>query len=242
MIPAIERAFPDVNVVVRPHPTERHDVYNEIAGRCDRVRVNNTGNVVPWLKATRALVNNSCTTGAEAYAMGVPAVSYRARVDDRYDLGFYRLPNLLSHQCFSLEELGEALRGILNGELGAADGAERKLLVDRYLAAQEGPLACERIVDVIEEMTDGKPATSKPGLMDRFEGRSVAAGRRLFKQFKARLPASHNKPEFQRHRYPEVSLEHMRSKTARFQDLLGERKELAVEPFLDRFFRLQARD
>ena len=78
--------------------------------------------MVAWLMAARALVHNGCTTGAEAYAMGVPAISYRPRVNEDIDQGFYRLPNQLSHQCFSYPELRETLGRILNGELGAADG------------------------------------------------------------------------------------------------------------------------
>ncbi|NIP25517.1 MAG: hypothetical protein GWN94_14440, partial [Phycisphaerae bacterium] len=91
---------PDYNIVVRPHPTENQEIYHRIAAQCDRVRVTNEGNVVPWLMATRVLLHHGCTTGVEAYAMGVPSISYRATVNDHYDLGFYQLSNGLSHQCF----------------------------------------------------------------------------------------------------------------------------------------------
>jgi len=86
MIPDLEKAFPEHNIVVRPHPTENQEVYHRIAAQCERVRVTNEGNVVPWLMATRALIHNGCTTGVEAYAMGVPAISYRATVNDYYEL------------------------------------------------------------------------------------------------------------------------------------------------------------
>jgi surface carbohydrate biosynthesis protein len=104
LIPKLEKAFPDYNIIVRPHPTERHDAYKEIASHCERVFVTNEGNVVPWLMATRAVIHNGCTTGVEAYMMGVPAISYRASVNEDYDYGFYVLPNKISHQCFDFEE------------------------------------------------------------------------------------------------------------------------------------------
>ena len=63
MIPGLERAFPNYVVVVRPHPTENPAVYRDVASKCERVRVTNEGNVVPWLLATKALVHNGCTTG-----------------------------------------------------------------------------------------------------------------------------------------------------------------------------------
>jgi surface carbohydrate biosynthesis protein len=135
LIPVLEQAFPDYNIVVRPHPTENPHIYHDIAAQCERVQVTNEGNVVPWLVATRALIHNSCTTGVEAYVMGVPAISYRAAVNEYYDYGFYRLPNLLSHECFDFKELRVTLERILNGELGTADGDERKALIDHYLTA-----------------------------------------------------------------------------------------------------------
>ena len=129
LIPELEKALPDCNIVVRPHPTENHDVYNQIASQCERVYVTNEGNVVPWLMATKAVIHNGCTTGVEAYAMQVPAISYRAVVNEDYDYGFYILPNKISHQCFDFKELKDLLRKILRGEVGAAEFFEEGPLI-----------------------------------------------------------------------------------------------------------------
>ena len=125
LIPALDKAFSDHTIIVRPHPTENQEVYQRIADQCERVRVTNEGNVVPWLMGAKALIHNGCTTGVEAYLMRVPAISYRATINKVYDDGFYRLPNMLSHQCFDFEELRVMLQRILAGELGAADGDQR---------------------------------------------------------------------------------------------------------------------
>jgi surface carbohydrate biosynthesis protein len=238
LIPDLEEAFPHYTIVVRPHPTESQEIYNKIAAQCERVRVTNEGNVVPWLMATRALIHNGCTTGVEAFVMGVPAISYRATVNEYYDYGFYRLPNLLSHQCFEFEQLRVTLGNILAGELGAADGAEQQTLIDHHLTAQDGPLACERIIDVLEQIMEGRSELPKPVLFDRLGGWSKAQGRRLKKWFKSYLPGSHAPPEFHRHRYPEVPLEEMQARVARFQQILGDSKELQVEKIFDQIFKI----
>jgi surface carbohydrate biosynthesis protein len=238
LIPDLEQAFPDYNIVVRPHPTENPHIYHDIAAQCERVQVTNEGNVVLWLVATRALIHNSCTTGVEAYVMGVPAISYRAAVNEYYDYGFYRLPNLLSHECFDFKELRVTLERILTGELGTADGDERKALIDQYLTAQEGPLACERMVDVLEGMMEGRLELPRPPLHDRLAGWSMSTIRTLIKRAKERLPGSHNRPEFQRHRYPEVSLEEIRARLSWFQQVLGDSKELKVEQISQQFFEI----
>jgi surface carbohydrate biosynthesis protein len=240
LIPAVEKAFPKYNTVVRPHPTENQEIYRQIAAKCERVEVTNEGNVVPWLMAAKALIHNGCTTGVEAYVMGVPAISYRATVNDLYDLGFYLLPNKLSYQCFDFEELRLTLEKILAGELGAAVGDERKNLVNQHLAALEGPLACERIVDVCEKIIDGQLERSKPGLLDRLTGYCMANMRTLKRKIKANLPRAQTKPAFHRHRYPEVSLEEMKYRMLKFQQVLGDSSKLQVEQFSDQFFRISS--
>ena len=170
--------------------------------------------------------------------MGVPAISYRAAVNEYYDYGFYRLPNLLSHECFDFKELQVTLERILSGELGTANGDERKALIDQYLSAQEGPLACERMVDVLEGMMEGRMKLPKPPLHDRLSGWSMSTIRTLIKRAKERLPASHNRPEFQNHRYPEVSLDEIRARLSRFQQVLGDSKEVEVEQISSQFFRI----
>ena len=239
LIPALDREFPDYTIIVRPHPVEKHDIYKEIAGQCTRVRVTNEGNGGPWLMATKALVHNGCTTGVEAYVIGVPTVSYRATVNEYYDQGFYRLPNTLSYQCFEFEELRETLKSILAGQLKAAGGVERKELIDHHLAALDGPLACERIVDVLAQIAVGRSGeVPKPTLGDRFKGWFRASKRTLKKKYKSRFSDSHNRPEFLKHRYPGISLEEVRLRLSQFQQVLNDRTELKIEQIDDQIFRI----
>jgi surface carbohydrate biosynthesis protein len=236
MIPELDKAFPHYTIVVRPHPTESQEIYHGIAARCNRVKVTNEGNVVPWLLAARALVHNSCTTGVEAYVMRIPAITYRASINERYDFGFYRLPNLISHTSLNIEELIAILKKILNGEMGPADGDDRKQLIEHYLAAHDGPLASERMVDVIEGMVKSRTELPKTGAGRRAFGWSLWAVRTMIKRYKDSRPGSHNRPEFQRHRYPEVSLEDMQNRVNRFQQVLKISENIKVKPVLGKFF------
>ena len=235
-IPRLAESFPDNAIVVRPHPTENHEVYRKIADQCQRVYVTNEGNVVPWLMATRAVIHNGCTTGVEAYVTGTPAISYRASINETYDNGFYRLPNQMSHQCFNFDELHDMLQRILQGELGVADGDERRHLIDFHLAGKKGPLACERMLDIIDKIHSD--TTAEKTISEKVQRWLTTRGLHLAKNIKSKLPGSHNRPEFQRHRYPGISTEALNEKIERFQQLLGNSAKLSVEKITRVMFKL----
>lgn len=78
MLPALSRAFPERKIIVRPHPTEKQEVWSDIAAPLPNVAAVHQGGVIPWLLAADAVVQNSCTTGVEALTLGKPVVSYCA--------------------------------------------------------------------------------------------------------------------------------------------------------------------
>ena len=236
MIPRLDQMFPDHVIIVRPHPTENQQIYIDIANDCKKVKVTNEGNVVPWLMAAEVVIHNGCTTGVEAYVMGVPAISYRAKINEEYDLGFYRLPNLISHQCFDMNELQETLTKIFKGELGAADGEERRALINHYLAPQEGSLACERIVDVIDSTLQTKPELVKPALNRKALGWSMATWRRFTRYIRKYLPGKHAPQEFHRHRYPGITLQELSMKIAKLQQVIEDRTILKTDQISDQIF------
>jgi hypothetical protein len=238
LIPVLDREFKDHAIIIRPHPTENQMVYQDIARPCRRVTVTNEGNVVPWLMATEAVIHNGCTTGVEAYMMGVPAISYRAVVDDNYDLGFYRFPNLMSHQCFSTEALLEILQKILSGKIGVADGDERQALAEKYLAARSGPLACERIVDVLEHITSDRSHLPAPHPGRRILGWSVANGRRFIRYLRKYRPGNYAPPEFHRHRYPGISLHELGERITSLHKVLGYNNQVHTEQLTDHIFMI----
>jgi surface carbohydrate biosynthesis protein len=240
LIPALDGSFPEYTIIVRPHPTENQQIYRNIAAQCERIKVTNEGNVVPWILASKAVIHNCCTTGLEAYVMGVPAISYRATVNDFYDMGFYRLPNLLSHQCFDFEELQSTLKDILAGKLGPADGAEREELVKNHMVALDGPLACERIVDTCEQIVNKGAELREAALRHRLNRWYMAKGLGLINRYKSYLPGEFNKPAFQRHRYPGISIEELGARLSRFQHILGYSEELKVEEISDQIFRISS--
>lgn len=239
LIPLLEQAFPGLTIIVRPHPSESYQIYHEIAAKCQRVIITNQGNVIPWLLAAKAMVHNGCTTGLEAYVLGVPALSYLATLNKYYDYDFQGLPTKLSHQCFNFQELAETLTRIIAGELGAAESQERQELINYYLAAREGPLACERIVDVLQE--SGYREKQPPGkpLSTYLQGWLYAKLKASLTSLYMRRPGP-NRLAYHNHRFPEISVTDIEQKIARFGELLQRFDSIKVEPYAKHVFRISA--
>ena len=127
---------------------------------------------------------------------------------------------------------------IFAGELGAADGNENKALIDYHLAATNGPLACERIVEVIEQITTGRSQRSDPTVINRMDGWYQATTRRLVKRLLSYLPDSHNRPEFHRHRYPGTSLDEVRERVSRIEKALGDCRVSEVNRISSEIFQI----
>jgi hypothetical protein len=240
LIPALANAFPDYTIIVRPHPSENQTIYQDIAAKCERVEVTNKGNVIPWLLAAKAMVHNGCTTGLEAYVLGTPSISYLATLNEYYDFEFQGLPTKLSYQCYTFDELKKTLTCILSGELGVAESEERKSLVDYYLSARHGRLACERIVDVLMASGYGKKQPLAQSIGTYIQGWVHAKLKAAATQLYMHRPGP-NRQSYHDHRYPPVSIAEIEQKIARFGKLLNRFDNIEVEQYSRHLFQIRSR-
>ena len=92
-------------------------------------------------------------------------------------------------------------------------------------------------IEVIEKIVADMAKAPAPTVLDRLKSRLWGNRRRLKKRLRGYRPnMSHNRADFLKHRYPHISLEEMRLRVARFQQLLNYDKELKVDQFANQFF------
>jgi len=236
MLPDLAAAHPGFAFVVRPHPVERREPWLDAASALSNVHVVHEGNVVSWLRAASGLIHNGCTTAVEAAVVGTPVITYRPVRAATYDL---ELPNGLGHEAATSEELCETVGRVLRGELGCASGAGPRPLGE-YLAALDGPLAADRIVELLERGESARSGLPRPPLHDQLRGWFDATRRSFVKQaIKARIPGHRNNPAFQRHRFEGVSVEELRARIARLGGALGRFGGVDVEPVAEHIFRVR---
>ena len=122
--------FPKLKFVIRPHPSENRQYYEDIFRDVPNVLVVHEGSVTPWLFACAALIHSGCTTAIEAWLSNVPVIRYRAALDARYERV---LPEPLGADCRDEEHAIAALEKSLDGREHDKPDPAMKLPVDSSL-------------------------------------------------------------------------------------------------------------
>ncbi|WP_457940351.1 surface carbohydrate biosynthesis protein [Mesorhizobium sp. 10J20-29] len=145
LIPPLAAAISPMSLIIRPHPNEDHTPWVAMVREIPNAHVIFEGGVVPWLLAARALLHNNCTTAVEAAAAGIPTINFLPWASD-YD---NRLANSFGRACATTEEIIVALIEIGKNR-GASLSQDELDLLQHYVVSTDGPLSCERIVELAE--------------------------------------------------------------------------------------------
>jgi surface carbohydrate biosynthesis protein len=234
LVPLLAERFPDHTIVVRPHPAERDEPWEQAAGGCRNVRVVKEGNAIPWLMACQVLIHNGCTTAVEGAVLDTPAVAYQPVRSDRFD---FPLPNALSHRALRPDEVTRIVGAILAGRLGPLDGRERARIFERHLTALEGPLAADRIVDVLEaRYAGGRPPRPPFGThVSAWIGGNVRTAGKLLNRLRRNHRSS---AAFHAHRFPALTVSDLEGRIERFRRLLGRFEGVRVTRLAPHVFRI----
>jgi hypothetical protein len=235
LVPALSRMFPEHAIVVRPHPGEGHEPWREVAVGDGRVHVVNEGAVIPWLIASDLLIHNGCTTAVEATILGRPALAYRPLTAERYDLS---LPNSLSVCAADHEELERVGNDILAGDVAMLDPVDERRILDRHVAALSGPLAIDRILDVLVKEGYADAAPSAPPLVRRIVGTGHSRIRTLYKRARMRMRGNRNSAEFHAHRFPDVTTADLQKRIDGFARQLNRFQGIRAVDHSDHIFRI----
>jgi surface carbohydrate biosynthesis protein len=150
LLPVLAKRFSDIAIVLRPHPSEHHDTWRELAREFNNIHVIYEGTAVGWIAGARVLIHNGCTTGLEGVVMGgTPVVAFRPFLSEKYDLA---LPNDLSIQAFSEEDVVVAVGKALDGT-SSIKNINVDNLLNNHISSLQGPLSCDVILDAIDKVT-----------------------------------------------------------------------------------------
>jgi surface carbohydrate biosynthesis protein len=225
MVPQLLSRYPDHTVVVRPHPSESHAPWRDLARAHPRLHVDASGNVHEWILASEAILHFNCTTAIEAYLLGVPPIAYRPGRFPRYE---NPLPYALSENAFSLRELWAALDGRSTARArGALWTAEQDHAAARYMEDPMGPrTAASRVVEEMNPLLDrARPVWGR--------GQHVGAwAKRQYRMRLHRLREMRNPPDgYAAQKFPGMRAAEISDTLRSMSEVSGVRANFTLEPF-----------
>ncbi len=239
-IPRLARTLPDIDFIIRPHPSECSHIWKKLAGSLANVQVARQGNVLSWLLASDGLIHNGCTTALEAFQLARPALAYRPVMSSQFD---HPLPNGISLSCPDLDSLGAAVVRCHKDSAAAfsaqAEAGARATMAQAMAGVDDETLACERILAALQPLLDN--VEPPPGSRPRTAGLALGL-RRMFRHIEHRLPGTANYRPYLAHMFPDTSLDEVRQRSRLIAGCVGLEKSLQIQEVGCNVFKLTTGD
>ena len=204
---------PDINFVIRPHPSERFDSYREEFRGAANVFVQHERSVHPWILAAQAVIHNGCTTGVEAALLEKPVIAYRPVKNEAWDV---YLPNYVSDEAFSLAELHRKVDECCREERGITRDlpTDKKAILEDILHTLDGR-SVERVADAFDRLDiDECVQIGKLDGLTR-KRRFMSGIRRLFSRKEELRIAGKN--DYAKQKFDDLTLEEIESLMSRYK-------------------------
>jgi surface carbohydrate biosynthesis protein len=156
--------YPEVNFIIKPHPSEDHTPYYDIINKLNsgpsqgRVAVVLTEYIWDVLSATDILLERSCLTGMEAWFMGKPTIELHLNPDEWY----HSVPMAGgSDEVSDYAQLRERIDHYLaGGKIDSNKLSHREEIIKLWCGNLDGG-ACQRVVDETDKFLRDKPPALK---------------------------------------------------------------------------------
>lgn len=239
-VKALHERFPKRKIIVRPHPSENHEHWRNVLPQRDNIIVKHEGNVLPWLIAADVIIHNSCTTGVEAYLLERPVIAYLPVRNEAFE---GELANKLADWALNREELLQLVEHYVSKNGAVKTDAEREKLAAQHVTALDGPLAVDRIVELLQTIEVPQRALGKQ-LYQQVHGIKRMRGRiSLRKLIGLNVPGAHDEAadKHKQQKFPGVELDEVHESMEMFQTLLHRFSELQAKQLDKNLFSIQRR-
>ena len=214
--------FPEINIVVRPHPVERPESWKALIDpRFKNILITRSGAITPWVHNAVAVMHNGCMTAMEATLSRVPVLTFKP-VNQEYPRA---IPNALGVSVTTRSELADALRKLLqNGQdkAFAPDKNALRLVAER-IWYEDGVLATDKIIEFWEKMSP-KPVSGDT------DWESIAR-KQSFRKLRGELSSAFKKKRKKGtgYKFPKTSLQEVEDKIAKIQKAASIPGNIAVK-------------
>ncbi len=151
-LPDIARHFPDTNFVIRPHPSESHEAWEELTAGFENLHLVYEGSVTPWILGAAAIFHFKSTTSIEAHIMGRRVVTYVPALPPymkKYELD---VPLAVSKIASSREELLSYFEEILGADNHEVPPGPIEGVLTQWISTQPDQSSAARLMAQFEAL------------------------------------------------------------------------------------------
>lgn len=179
----LAKEFPDVDILVRPHPFEKDEIYRQAFAQFPNVTVSCEGAVGDQIRQSKVLIHYECSTAIEAAFMQVPNFS----LTEYRELRPMEHINLITDYRKDFTDISKAVRSVLDGEYKVSQAAidNLKLIEDKIFFRVDGK-AHERIASAIAQWMDSHTQRSSLRQFIQVKLRFAYAGLRSLLKYVAK--------------------------------------------------------
>jgi len=151
MIKVISAKFPDINFVLRPHPSEDIINWKEALKNLRNVHVVFKGSAIDWIIGALVVIHTGCTTGIEAWALQKPVIAYNPNTKKGIEPP---LPNKFGVKVTDIGELYKVLADVIKGNFKLKIDKKQLEIAKSYIESITGDYSVTRFLDVLDNMLD----------------------------------------------------------------------------------------
>lgn len=157
MLKFLSPRFPDIKIILRPHPSEDIINWKRALKGLENVHVIFKGNAVDWIMGALAVIHTGCTTGIESWVLQKPVIAYNPNTEKGIEPP---LPNKFGLKITSMEKLYETLVDIVKGNSGLKTDKEQLNIAKSYIESITGDYSVTRFLDTLDNMLNMKSIES----------------------------------------------------------------------------------
>ena len=141
-------------VIVRPHPSENITVWkNKTKNYSKNIKIIRSGNIIPWLMASKLVIHNGCTTAIEGTFLNKTVISYRP--NKNLNVETY-LPNAISISIESEEDVVEFIKNLILNKSNFLSKNSINILNNYFKFENDKEDTCIKIISIIENLSKKK--------------------------------------------------------------------------------------
>ena len=141
---------PNVQIILRPHPSEDVENWKVIAEHLPNVTITNQKTIGFWIHKADVVIHTACTTAIEAFLMDKATISYKPISDPRFEDG---LPDEIGPTVTTPEDCADLVEAVITKRSDFVTQKERDLsLLSSNTHALDGEFSYQLIMTLIDNM------------------------------------------------------------------------------------------